>query len=151
VLDKKGRVIAGNKALEVAIATGARDAIIVRSDGKSLIAVQRTDLDLERDPRAQELAIADNRVAELDLNWDPATLESLSREINLTEFWTPDELEGLLARIPEGKIQELDLRPPPRLAWILLGVPIGTLADILPHLAELEKHASIVVQSTRAK
>lgn len=151
VLDKKGKVIAGNKALEVAIATGAREAIIIPSDGKSLIAVQRTDLDLERDLRAQELAIADNRVAELDLNWHPAMLESLSKEINLAKFWTPEELEGLLAQIPEGKIQELDLRPPPRLAWILLGVPIGALADVLPHLEEIDKHASILVQFTRDK
>lgn len=151
VLDKKGRVIAGNKALEVAIATGAREAIIIPTDGKSLIAVQRTDLDLERDARAQELAIADNRVAELDLNWDPAALKSLSREINLAKFWMPEELEGLLARIPEGKIQDLDLRGPPRLAWILLGVPIGEIGEILPQLEELEKHASIVVQSTRDK
>lgn len=151
VLDKKGKVIAGNKALEVAIATGAREALIIRTDGKSLIAVQRTDLDLERDPRAQELAIADNRTAELDLNWDPAALESLSREINLGKFWTAEELEGLLARIPEGKIQELDLRPPPRLAWILLGVPIGEIGEVLPQLEELEKHATIVVQSTRDK
>jgi hypothetical protein len=60
-------------------------------------------------------------------------------------------LEGLLARTPEGKIQDLDLRPPPRLAWILLGVPISAVADILPQLEDLEKHASIVVQSTRDK
>ena len=99
VLDKKGRVIAGNKALEVAIATGAREVLIIPTDGKSLVAVQRTDLDLEHDTRAQELAIADNRTAELDLNWDPATLESLSRDIDLGKFWTPEELEGLLARI----------------------------------------------------
>ena len=112
LLDKKGKVIAGNKALEVALATGAREAIIIPSDGKSLIAVQRTDLDLERDPRARELAIADNRVAELDLDWDPATLEALSREINLTKFWTAEELEGLLARTPEGKIEEPEAPAP---------------------------------------
>ena len=71
---------------------------------------------------------------------------SVQREISLAKFWTPDELEGLPARIPEGKIQELDLRPPPRLAWILLGIPIGSLADILPQLEELEKHASMVLR-----
>jgi rubrerythrin len=68
---------------------------------------------LDRDPRAQELAIADNRVGELDLNWDPAMLESLSREINLAKFWTPEELDALLARIPEGKIQEPNAPAPP--------------------------------------
>lgn len=106
VLDRKGRVIAGNKALEAGIATGAREAIVIPIDGKALIAVQRTDLDLKRDARARELAIADNRVAEMDLNWDPAALESLSQEIDLMKFWTPEELERLLARIPQAEIEE---------------------------------------------
>src|SRR5712692_877594 len=42
-----------------------------------VVVVQRTDLDLETDPRARALAIADNRVAELDLDWDPAVLDQL--------------------------------------------------------------------------
>ena len=42
-----------------------------------LIAVQRDDLDLATDPRARALAIADNRVGELDLEWDVEMLKQL--------------------------------------------------------------------------
>ena len=45
------------------------DCQIVKSDGTRLIAVQRTDLDIN-DKAARELAIADNRASELGLEWD---------------------------------------------------------------------------------
>ena len=63
--------------------------------------VQRVDLDARTDPRAQELALADNRVAELDLDWDPAVLRQLEQAgVALEAFWTPEEFARLLA--PEG-------------------------------------------------
>lgn len=49
----------------------------MRTDGRVLVVVQRTDLDLKKDAPARALAIADNRVAELDLNWDSTVLEQL--------------------------------------------------------------------------
>jgi hypothetical protein len=42
---------------------------IVKTDGTKLVAVQRTDLDIN-DRKARELAIADNRAAEVGLEWD---------------------------------------------------------------------------------
>jgi hypothetical protein len=48
---------------------GLKDLLVVQTDGTKIIAVQRTDLDMRTDKRARELAIADNRVAELDLDW----------------------------------------------------------------------------------
>jgi DNA modification methylase len=56
-----------------------------------------TDLDLETDVRARELAIADNRVAELDLAWDPEVLQQLQAEgADLGPFFTSEEFEQLL-------------------------------------------------------
>lgn len=75
LLDKHGNVIAGNKTLEVANEIGLEDVQIVQSDGRRLIAVQRTDLDLT-DPtgKARQLAYADNRVGEVDLEWNADAL-----------------------------------------------------------------------------
>src|SRR5437870_3905527 len=55
--DKRGVVIAGNKTLQSAsdIDLPIR---VVETDGKELVVVQRTDLDLD-DPKTRELAIAD--------------------------------------------------------------------------------------------
>ena len=75
LIDKSGNVIAGNKTLEGAKAVGLEDVQIVKSDGTRLVAVQRTDLDIN-DKAARELAIADNRASELGLEWDPDILKS---------------------------------------------------------------------------
>lgn len=80
LIDSKGRIIAGNKSHAAATELGIKDVIVIPTDGKQLIAVQRTDLDLEEDPMARELAWADNRVQEanftLDLDKFKADLES---------------------------------------------------------------------------
>lgn len=62
----------------------------------SLVAVQRDDLDLRTDPRAQALAIADNRVSELDLEWDVETLQQLQADgLDLSAFWSETEFAAL--------------------------------------------------------
>jgi len=94
--DRKGRVIAGNKTVERAAELGL-PVRVVQTDGRELVVVQREDLDLEKHKEARELAIADNRVAELDLDWDPAVLKSLAEEgVDLEAFFSPDELAEIL-------------------------------------------------------
>jgi hypothetical protein len=63
LVDKHGRIIAGNKTAQAAADIGLEDVIVVHTDGTKLVAVQRDDLDLEQDKAARELAYADNRVA----------------------------------------------------------------------------------------
>lgn len=58
LVDKSGRVIAGNKTLQAAIEKGF-DVEVVKTDGKRLVVVQREDLDLTEDDRARLLAYAD--------------------------------------------------------------------------------------------
>src|SRR6516165_9478052 len=88
--DRAGNIIAGNKTFAAA---RDREVIVVPSDGSKLVVVQRTDLEIDS-PKARELAIADNRIAEVDLAWDAAALEKLT-EIELREFWTDAELRRL--------------------------------------------------------
>lgn len=94
VIDRHGVVIAGNKSVAAARAAGFTDVIIVQTDGTQLVAVQRTDLDLAADPRARELAYADNRVAELDLAWDADQIaRDMQSGLSISEdLWTADEL-----------------------------------------------------------
>jgi DNA modification methylase len=94
--DRHGRVIAGNKTLEQA--TALRLPIrVVETTGEELVVVHRTDLDLATDPRARRLALADNRIAELDLDWDPAMLKQhVADGIMLSDLFDDAELERLL-------------------------------------------------------
>ncbi len=97
LIDKNGVVIGGNKTLESAVDLGFDDVLVVETDGRTLVAVQRTDLDLDADPRARELAYADNRVAEVDLDWDTAVLaEDRARGVKLDRFWSKSELARML-------------------------------------------------------
>jgi hypothetical protein len=90
LLDKAGNIIAGNSTARNAAAAGIDEVIVIPSDGTKIIAVQRIDLDIN-DPKARELAIADNRTSQLGLDWDPAVLTELS-ELDLKPFFTGDEL-----------------------------------------------------------
>ena len=113
--DKHGRVIAGNKTLEQARALNL-PIRVVETTGDELVVVQREDLDLVDDPRAQQLAIADNRIAEVDLDWDLDVLRHLRTEgTPLDDHWTPDELDRLLGPRPVvGALSEdavVPLRP----------------------------------------
>lgn len=102
LIDRHGTIIAGNKTYERAKELDI-PVQIVKSNGTTLIAVQREDLDLSTDPRARALAVADNRVGELDLNWDPEMLKRYEADgLNLKPFFADEEFEQLLG---EGRYQ----------------------------------------------
>jgi DNA modification methylase len=110
LLDRHSRVIAGNKTLSAAAGLGHEDLLIVDTDGSKLVAVRRTDLDLD-EPEARELALSDNRIAELDLSWSAEAIdEALKDGLALSALWTGDELEELLASLSPagGLIEEAD-------------------------------------------
>lgn len=101
LIDKHGALIAGNKTAAKAMELGI-PIQVVETDGRTLIAVKRTDLDLEADPAAKELGIADNRVSEVSLDWDPDVLRGLADDgVDLSQFWFDDELDVLLATLDE--------------------------------------------------
>jgi DNA modification methylase len=98
VVDKDGRIIAGNKTLEAwADIAGADDVVIVPTDGTKLVVVQRQDLDLNDDTgMARKLAIYDNRAGEIGLEWDLEELSaSMQNGLDLSPFWNDDEMKEL--------------------------------------------------------
>lgn len=100
LVDRNGRIIAGNKTLQTAGEIGLEDVIVVQTDGKQIVAVQRMDLDLANDEAARMLAYADNRVGQIDLDFDPAQLlADMTAGLPLDDFWRQDELDALLAEI----------------------------------------------------
>ncbi len=110
LLDKNGRIIAGNKTVEVAADVGLEDVVVVQTDGKQIVAVQRTDLDIDS-PEGRGLAYADNRVGELSLEWDAQqVLADLDAGMDLSGLWRQDELDELLADF-QPKTTEGDTEP----------------------------------------
>ena len=93
LLDRNNKIIAGNQTFASAGELGFEDVIVVESDGKSLIAVKRTDMDLD-DKDGREMAYADNKVGSDNLNWDVSRLEEdfRSGELDLSPFFTEEEI-----------------------------------------------------------
>ena len=87
LLDKNNRIIAGNKTHKNAELAGLDDVIIVETDGTELVAVKRTDVDLDT-KQGREMALADNATVKVDLQWDTEQLESVAEDFDIdTEEW----------------------------------------------------------------
>lgn len=99
LVDSDGKIIAGNKSLETAGAIGMDDVIVVETDGTKPVIVKRTDVKLDS-KKGRELALADNRVGELNLSWDSDAISELADTVSLTDFFFDFEIEELL---PSGE------------------------------------------------
>lgn len=87
LIDKNNRIIAGNGVVETASQLGLMDVVVVETNGKQLVAVKRTDLDMDS-KEARELAVADNAVGKANLSWDDINLEKIKADWNVdTEAW----------------------------------------------------------------
>ena len=75
LIDKNNRIIAGNKSVENAMSIGMDDVQIVESDGSRIIAVKRTDIDLDT-PEGREMALADNATAKANIVFDAELIEA---------------------------------------------------------------------------
>lgn len=128
VLDKNGVIIAGNLTAEYAAECGITKVRVVRTTGDELVAVMRTDLDITFDVRAKELALADNRTAQVGIDFDPAVLQALEAEgVNLDSFFSSDELQNLF--LPSDTDLETSETPVPALAHTPITQP-GDLYEI---------------------
>ena len=104
VTDKHLRVIGGNKTVEAAKAAGITKIRIVQTDGKELVVVQRSDLDLGKDSVAQELAVFDNRTGELGLQWDPKVLQDMADDGHNLEAmgFSEQEMQAIANRMSDA-------------------------------------------------
>lgn len=102
LLDKDNNIVGGNGVTEKAIELGATKVRIIETDGSELIAVKRTDLSLDS-KEGREMALADNGVAHVNLEWDTDALAAAEKEwgivpedwgVELPDIGLPEELAG---------------------------------------------------------
>ena len=99
LVDRNGNVIAGNKTQEAAIKAGIRKVRVIETDGTELVAVKRTDIDIDS-AKGRELALVDNLATQVNLAWDEAEFEAVDVEgfdpngwgVELVQF-EPDDLD----------------------------------------------------------
>lgn len=122
LIDKNNRIIAGNKSVENAAAIGLEDVQIIESDGKRIIAVKRTDIDLDS-PEGREMALADNASAKANIVFDAELIEAEVGEA-VCEEWGIE----LAHEAPEAEEDDFDTTPPLEAKTVL-----GDLYEIGEH------------------
>lgn len=138
LLDKNNRIIAGNKSTQKFSDNGGENVIIVEVTGDTLVAVKRTDIDLDS-KQGREMALADNASAKANITWDTVTL---------SEDWTVDEqkewgveLNTEFEKImSDEEIKEEEIKPFKR-THILLSFPpekMILIQELLQKIADFE-------------
>lgn len=114
LLDRNGRIIAGNKSTEMAASIGMDDVIIVETDGTKLVAVKRIDIDLDSE-KGRSMALADNATSKANLAWDNEALVAIQSQWDVdledwgirkfepqTEDINPDDFDDFSKNIAEN-------------------------------------------------
>ncbi|QDP51098.1 MAG: hypothetical protein Unbinned3907contig1000_41 [Prokaryotic dsDNA virus sp.] len=106
LIDKNNRIIAGNKTTENFGELGLEDVKIVETDGKTLIAVKRNDIDLST-PEGREFALADNQTAKTNIDFDFQLLEDELDESQIEEWGLHSSISD--KNIDYSVLEDLDL------------------------------------------
>ena len=80
LLDRNGNIIAGNKSQKAAIAAGIKRVRVVETTGDELVAVKRTDVDIDS-AEGRKMAYLDNLTTQVNLTWDETELEAVQADV----------------------------------------------------------------------
>jgi len=147
-VDKNGVIISGNQRAETLKELNLQDAIVVPSDGTRPIIHQRIDLEAS-EPKAKKLGLLSNRVGEVNLDWNPDVLSALKSELDLSKLFDENELGGIIGFGDLSYEQFKELKPPPGMLWVLIGVSVSKYGAIREQIERLQAQADIMVQTTR--
>jgi hypothetical protein len=82
LIDKHGNIIAGNKTQLAAIKAGIKKVRIIKTTGDELVAVKRTDVDLDSE-KGRKMALADNATNQVNLEWDEMELANAAKDFDI--------------------------------------------------------------------
>lgn len=100
LIDKNNRIISGNKTAQKAGELGFDKVLVVETDGNTLVAVKRNDVDLDS-TMGREFALADNATGKANLAWDNDTIMQCAEQFD----FDPEEW-GVSMSEPEEEGQE---------------------------------------------
>jgi hypothetical protein len=148
LIDKNGKIIAGNKSQQAAIAAGIKKVRVIETTGDELVAVKRTDVDLDS-VEGRKLALADNATQVVNLAWDEVQLEGVRDEL---EGFNPGEWGVELPDFdPEPKEkkepQTKELRPFAT-NHILLSYPIDLHDRVMQAVEQLRELEGMEIETS---
>ena len=100
-----GEIFDGSARLETAYDRFGEEIepIVIDADGTRPIIVRRTDIPSANDPKARKLSIAANRIAPVNLDWDPEVLKAIGEEIDISDLFYDNEIDDLFEKLEEGQ------------------------------------------------
>lgn len=128
LIDKNNRLIAGNKSTEKFVANGGEKVIIIDTDGDTLVAVRRKDVDLDT-PQGREIALADNAAAKANIVLDAEVIEAEVGEV-VAEEW------GINSKDDPKKPTTLNLSGFKK-THILISFPPDKMIEVQEHLEKI--------------
>jgi hypothetical protein len=148
LIDKNGKIIAGNKSQQAAIAAGIKKVRVIETTGDELVAVKRTDVDIDS-VEGRKLALADNATQVVNLAWDEVQLEGVRDEL---EGFNPGEWGVELPDFdPEPKEkkepQTKELRPFAT-NHILLSYPIDLHDRVMQAVEQLRELEGMEIETS---
>jgi hypothetical protein len=158
VVDEAGVVLAGNGTLEAAASIGIEQVLVVPADGRTLVAVQRTDLS---PAQKAEYGVADNRSSDMS-EFSPEALNELLEDhpgMDMAPWFTDSEWQELMGTIdqtpPEpptdpGPGLTVQLTFPDQQALVNFQLLMGRLAEALPEEDTTEARISRAVEALLA-
>jgi len=108
-----GTIIDGNARLEQVGQTLPADPIVIHHDGTRPIIAVRDDIPNGETKAARAIAIAANRVGQIDLEWNPEEIASAQIDgVAIEDFFTQEEIDGITGNFlpateeEQGKLDE---------------------------------------------
>ena len=145
LLDKNNRIIAGNKAAGKYGELGGEKVIVVETDGDTLVAVKRTDVDLDSQA-GRELALADNATQRADLDWDTEVIKEAQEKWGLdadawgvNPEWVSPEDYGEDFNLPSG-----DKEPFQQMTFTLADAQAAEIKQALEDVKHLEEYKAMI-------
>lgn len=112
-VDKNNKIGGGNHLQQAAVEAGFKRAVVVETDGDTMVVTKRRDFDLD-DPanKARAASLYDNRVPQLNIQLSPEILAQYEQTegVNLADFFVAEELEQMMKRaeIESGREEDPD-------------------------------------------
>lgn len=135
---KTYRILAGHGRLEALKRKGVEQVPVVVAD--------------LTDKQAELYTIADNRLGELskfDEKKIAEQLRGVAPEILESVGFQPEDLEEMVAKeLVERGLKDIDVKAPPRMTWVLVGIPTVRYGEISSMVEKLAATRDTIVETT---
>lgn len=138
LLDKNNKTIGGNKTVKTFREQGGKNVVVVEADRNTLIAVKRTDIDLDS-KEGREMALADNQTQAINYIPDEEIIQAVAEELNIDtgEWGLPMDEETY-----NKKLKTEELRPFVK-THVLLSFPPELIMELEPYLEAIKKISGV--------